>query len=88
MASDDAKRAKTTSDDAAKPTSQSTPSNIDRACSFLLHQDTQSTPLRERLDFLQRKGVSEVELKEALARCKLMPPPAGPAAEAKPRRAT
>ena len=50
-------------------TSTKATADSSHACAFLMHGDTQSTPLHERVAFLRGKGVSEAAVNEAVARC-------------------
>ena len=60
---------------------------VSQAVAFLRHPQVQSTPLDERVAFLQQKGVGAAEIAAALARCGLQLPLAE-AAVAAPQRST
>ena len=47
---------------------------VSQAVAFLRHPQVQSTPLDERVAFLQQKGVGAAEIAAALARCGLQLP--------------
>ena len=59
---------------------------VSQAVAFLRHPQVQSTPLDERVAFLQQKGVGAAEIAAALARCGLQLP--SRAAVAAPQRST
>ena len=79
------------------PATTTTDPLVEQAVRFLVHQQTQATPVSSRITFLQQKGLNATQVAAALTRCGLSAPveapvtapqPASPPAPAQPQRSS